>query len=166
MFIIIIIIITITMITTTTTTSTTTSCYCCCCCCAVKVAKSRQWNEQNKYKWVKRINVHNIILVVKPHGKRLFVRPKHRWQDNIKQDKIFFGLINPGGLFSSCGKTSNKWLGFNKFYIGCSELSSGLYCRVKWLSTDVSEVRTASIIRDEWVLEISHIYIGSWQNPT
>jgi hypothetical protein len=31
----------------------------------------------------------------------------------------------------------------------CSELSSGLYCRVKWLSTDVSEVRTASIIRDD-----------------
>jgi hypothetical protein len=29
----------------------------------------------------------------------------------------------------------------------CSELSSGLYCRVNWLSTDVSEVRTASIIR-------------------
>jgi hypothetical protein len=28
-----------------------------------------------------------------------------------------------------------------------SELSSGMYCRVKWLSTDVSEVRTASIIR-------------------
>jgi hypothetical protein len=27
-----------------------------------------------------------------------------------------------------------------------SELSSGLYCRVKWLSTDVSEVRTASIV--------------------
>jgi hypothetical protein len=31
----------------------------------------------------------------------------------------------------------------------CSELSSGLYCRVKWLSTDVSEVCTASIIRDD-----------------
>jgi hypothetical protein len=31
-----------------------------------------------------------------------------------------------------------------------SELSSGIYCRIKWLSTDVSEVRTASIIRDEW----------------
>jgi hypothetical protein len=30
-----------------------------------------------------------------------------------------------------------------------SELSSGLYCRVEWLSTDVSEVRTASIIRDD-----------------
>jgi hypothetical protein len=30
-----------------------------------------------------------------------------------------------------------------------SELSSGIYCRVKLLSTDVSEVRTASIIRDE-----------------
>jgi hypothetical protein len=35
----------------------------------------------------------------------------------------------------------------------CSELSSGIYCRVKWLSTDVSEVRTASIIRDEWSLK-------------
>jgi hypothetical protein len=48
----------------------------------------------------------------------------------------------------------------------CSELSSGLYCRVKWLSTDVSEVRTASIIRDEWTsysppweLEISHLVL-------
>jgi hypothetical protein len=52
-----------------------------------------------------------------------------------------------------------------------SELSSGLYCRVKWLSTDVSEVRTASIIRDRsgirrqlwtsysppWELEISQM---------
>jgi hypothetical protein len=28
----------------------------------------------------------------------------------------------------------------------CSELSSGLHCRAKWLSTDLSEVRTASII--------------------
>jgi hypothetical protein len=28
--------------------------------------------------------------------------------------------------------------------VWCSELSSGTYCRVKWLSTDVSEVRTAS----------------------
>jgi hypothetical protein len=26
--------------------------------------------------------------------------------------------------------------------VWCSELSSGIYCRVKWLSTDVSEVRT------------------------
>jgi hypothetical protein len=26
--------------------------------------------------------------------------------------------------------------------LSCSELSSGLYCRVEWLSTDVSEVRT------------------------
>jgi hypothetical protein len=33
----------------------------------------------------------------------------------------------------------------------CSELSSGIYGRVKWLLTDVSEVRTASIIRDETV---------------
>jgi hypothetical protein len=36
----------------------------------------------------------------------------------------------------------------NKFHIVCSELSSGIYCRVKLLSTDVSEVRTASIIRE------------------
>jgi hypothetical protein len=27
--------------------------------------------------------------------------------------------------------------------------SSGMYCRVKWLSTDVSEVRTASLIPDD-----------------
>jgi hypothetical protein len=39
---------------------------------------------------------------------------------------------------------------FSRRRVWCSELSSGLYCRVKWLSTDVSEVRTASIIRDEW----------------
>jgi hypothetical protein len=37
----------------------------------------------------------------------------------------------------------------------CSELSSGIYCRVKLLSTDVSEVRTASIIRDEYIPEDS-----------
>jgi hypothetical protein len=38
---------------------------------------------------------------------------------------------------------------FSRRRVWCSELSSGLYCRVKWLWTDVSEVRTASIIRDE-----------------
>jgi hypothetical protein len=38
---------------------------------------------------------------------------------------------------------------FSRWRVWCSELSSGLYCCVKWLSTDVSEVRTASIIRDE-----------------
>jgi hypothetical protein len=66
------------------------------------------------------------------------------------------------------------------------ELSSGIYCRVKWLSTDVSEVRTASIIplkrrstifytavhhrrqfwtsySPPWELEISYRYfINSW----
>jgi hypothetical protein len=33
--------------------------------------------------------------------------------------------------------------------VWCSELSSGMYCRVKWLLTDVSEVRTASIIHPD-----------------
>jgi hypothetical protein len=45
----------------------------------------------------------------------------------------------------------------------CSELSSGLYCRVKWLSTDVSEVRTASII----ITCLSDVnvvnYVKSWK---
>jgi hypothetical protein len=36
---------------------------------------------------------------------------------------------------------------FSRRRVWCSELSSLIYCRVKWLSTDVSEVRTASIIR-------------------
>jgi hypothetical protein len=35
----------------------------------------------------------------------------------------------------------------------CSELSSGIYCRVQWLSTGVWEVRTASIIGDEYIPE-------------
>jgi hypothetical protein len=39
---------------------------------------------------------------------------------------------------------------FSRLRVWCSELSSGMYCRVKLLSTDVSEVRVASIIRDEW----------------
>jgi hypothetical protein len=39
---------------------------------------------------------------------------------------------------------------FNLISLWCSELSFGIYCGVKWLSSDVSEVRTASIIRVEW----------------
>jgi hypothetical protein len=35
---------------------------------------------------------------------------------------------------------------FSRRRVWCSELSSGLYYHVKWLSTNVSEVRTASII--------------------
>jgi hypothetical protein len=35
---------------------------------------------------------------------------------------------------------------FSQQRVWCSELSSGIYCRVKLLSTDVSEVNTASII--------------------
>jgi hypothetical protein len=31
---------------------------------------------------------------------------------------------------------------FSRRRVWCSELSSGMYCRVKWLSTDVLEVRT------------------------
>jgi hypothetical protein len=37
---------------------------------------------------------------------------------------------------------------FSRQRVWCSELSSGIYCRVKLLSADVSEVHTASIIRD------------------
>jgi hypothetical protein len=37
-----------------------------------------------------------------------------------------------------------------------SMMSSGIYCRVKWLLTDVSEVCTASIIRDEWLNKIPY----------
>jgi hypothetical protein len=53
------------------------------------------------------------------------------------------------------GESHIKWnysmwdFKFSRRRVWCSELSSGLYCHVKWLSTDVSEVRTASIIRDE-----------------
>jgi hypothetical protein len=31
-------------------------------------------------------------------------------------------------------------------------ITSGIYCRVKKLSTDVSEVRASSNIRDEWMM--------------
>jgi hypothetical protein len=34
---------------------------------------------------------------------------------------------------------------FSRRRVWCSELSSGIYCHVKWLSTDASEVHTASI---------------------
>jgi hypothetical protein len=51
----------------------------------------------------------------------------------------------------------------------CSELSSGMYCRVKWLSTDVSEVRTASIIRDDTmgtgVVSPGQSAAGVWRWP-
>jgi hypothetical protein len=43
---------------------------------------------------------------------------------------------------------------FSRRRVWCSELSSGIYCRVKWLSTDVSEVHTASIIRDESIWNV------------
>jgi hypothetical protein len=43
----------------------------------------------------------------------------------------------------------------------CSELSSGIYCHVKWLSTDVSEVHTASIIRDEWVSQTNRQWLNT-----
>jgi hypothetical protein len=51
-------------------------------------------------------------------------------------------------------KNTEMWLykwdfKFSRRRVWCSESSSGIYCRVKLLSTDVSEVRTASIIRDD-----------------
>jgi hypothetical protein len=67
-------------------------------------------------------------------------------------------LQNKGNLgWGQSGKVrySLRDLKFSRRRVWCSELSSGIYCRVKWLSTDVSEVRTASIIRDEWCSELS-----------
>jgi hypothetical protein len=40
---------------------------------------------------------------------------------------------------------------FSRRRVWSSESSSGMYCRVKWLSTDVSEVRAASIIPNFYV---------------
>jgi hypothetical protein len=51
-------------------------------------------------------------------------------------------------LVHSVQQKSNVWdFKFSRRRVWCSELSSGMYCCIKWLSTDVSEVRTASIIR-------------------
>jgi hypothetical protein len=54
----------------------------------------------------------------------------------------------------------------HSYLLWCSELSSGLYYRVKWLSTDVSEVRTASIIRDDthpwWVSSATVLQPLDW----
>jgi hypothetical protein len=48
------------------------------------------------------------------------------------------------------GLTPNLWdFKFSRRSVWCSELSSGMYYRVKWLLTDISEVRTASIIIPE-----------------
>jgi hypothetical protein len=44
------------------------------------------------------------------------------------------------------------------------ELSSGLYCRLKWLSTDVSEVRTASIIFHQISLQNAKIPLRFHRN--
>jgi hypothetical protein len=58
-----------------------------------------------------------------------------------------------GAWFFFWGGGRNLWycmryFKFSRRRVWYSELSSGIYCCVKWLSTDVSEVRTASIIRD------------------
>jgi hypothetical protein len=60
---------------------------------------------------------------------------------------------------------------FSRRLVWCSELSSGIYCRVKWLSTDISEVRTASR-RQFWtsyfymfdVIMLFYISLPSWSN--
>jgi hypothetical protein len=53
-------------------------------------------------------------------------------------------LLKPNGKYMS-----QLWdFKFSRQRAWCSELSSGMYWRVIWLSTDVSEVLTASIIRD------------------
>jgi hypothetical protein len=53
-------------------------------------------------------------------------------------------------------KTMTLWdFKFSRRRVWCSELSSAIYCRVKWLSTDVSEVHTASIIRESHTVNLS-----------
>jgi hypothetical protein len=60
---------------------------------------------------------------------------------------------------------SSMWdFKFSQRRVWFSELSSGLYCRVKWLSTDVSEVRTASIIRDDFTSNLC-VQTGSGAHP-
>jgi hypothetical protein len=43
-------------------------------------------------------------------------------------------------------------------------LSSGMYCRVKWLSTDVSKVRTAAIHESSLMMEAVRTFETSVDN--
>jgi hypothetical protein len=63
------------------------------------------------------------------------------WQTRLHTHRATSFVSYTALIFKLFDTLSSVW---------CSELSSGIYCRVKWLSTDDSEVRTASIIPDVW----------------
>jgi hypothetical protein len=65
---------------------------------------------------------------------------------------IFFIFINLLHTHTHNNLNASMWdFKFSRRRVWCTELSSGLYCRVKLLSTDGSEVRTASSLMMEAV---------------
>jgi hypothetical protein len=62
--------------------------------------------------------------------------------------KIIFPTTH--SQWSKVKQTLSRDFKFSRRRVWCSELSSGLYCHVKWLSADVSEVSTASITHPWW----------------
>jgi hypothetical protein len=107
-------------------------------------------------------------ILEKNRNKILIWRASCRWACNIKMDdKVYGSVQGPCGtgrfpVSASCehkfrnpqneGKFLNTlWdFKFSRRRVWSSELSSGMYCRVKQLSTDVSEVRAASIKHPRW----------------
>jgi hypothetical protein len=76
-------------------------------------------------------------------------RNKYRYMEGITRQVLVNARIG-------------DWV-YTEQWLTCSELSSGMYCRVKWLSTDVSEVRTASIIKgDHSILNIILAAVRTW----
>jgi hypothetical protein len=58
----------------------------------IRVIRSRKMRYMGHLIYMEDTTSTNKILVGKPEGKRLFVRPKRRWQDNIRTDLKVIGL--------------------------------------------------------------------------
>jgi hypothetical protein len=68
----------------------------------------------------------------------------------VQQTKVLFTMARRVFMLCTVKVLVTMWdFKFSRRRVWCSELSSGLYCRVKWLSTDVLEVRTASTLMME-----------------
>jgi hypothetical protein len=52
----------------------------------------------------------DVLLVGKPEGKRLFGRPRRRWEDNIKMD--FQEVGGGGGDWMELAQDRDKWRAF------------------------------------------------------